>query len=164
MTASSEVNPGEAQARRLESVYEQLNTLLLQPEVVQRFRTAPGENEWSALQVLGHMTEMIPYWLSHCRTVIGAAEPPHFGRTLDAPERLAAVDPAALRDPVELMRLLGIEVRNAARTIRQFSPAERQKKGIHIRQGVMTVDDMLERFILTHAQDHLAQVQTALQT
>lgn len=162
MTTSSEMNPGELQARRLENVYTQLGTLLREPEVAERFRTAPGDNEWSALQVLGHMTEMVPYWLSHCRTVIAAAEPPHFGRTLESPERLAAVDPNTLRDPEELMRLFGIEVQTAANAIRQFTPAERVKKGIHIRRGEMTVDDILDQFILTHAEEHVEQVRTAL--
>lgn len=43
MTVSNEPNRGEAQ--RLERVYEQLTTLLNQPAVAQRLRTAPGENE-----------------------------------------------------------------------------------------------------------------------
>ena len=93
MTASPEANFSETLARRLESVYSQLTTLLHRPDVARRLRTAPGNDEWSALQVLGHMAEMIPYWLGHCRTLIAAHEPPHFGRTLDAPERLAAVEP-----------------------------------------------------------------------
>lgn len=41
MTAGLEENPGEAQARRLESVYIQLAALLRQPEVAQRLRAAP---------------------------------------------------------------------------------------------------------------------------
>ena len=65
MAADISTTPSEAQARRLESVYEQMSTLLHQPDVVQRLRTAPGEHEWSALQVIGHMVEMIPYWLHH---------------------------------------------------------------------------------------------------
>jgi hypothetical protein len=69
VTASPETNFSETQARRLESVYSQLMTLLHQPYVAQRLRTAPDNDEWSALQVLGHLVEMIPYWLGHCRTL-----------------------------------------------------------------------------------------------
>ena len=97
MTAGIEENPGEAQARRLERMNEQLATLMRQPDVARRLRAAPGENEWSAMQTVGHMAEMIPYWLSHCRALIAATgEPPRFGRTLDAPERLAGVERGAL--------------------------------------------------------------------
>jgi hypothetical protein len=64
MTADIHTNSGEAQAQRLERVYEQLSRLLHHPDVVQRLRTAPGEHEWSALQVIGPycMTWMCANW------------------------------------------------------------------------------------------------------
>ena len=164
MTTATEENSSEAQARRLENVYDQVTTVLRQPEVAQRLHAALGENEWSALQVLGHMVEMIPYWLSHCRELIAAtAEPPHFGRTFDALERLAGVERGATGNPDELLRLLNDEVQAAAHAIRHMSPAERGKKGIHLNRGEMTVADIIEVFIVAHAEDHLAQVRAALQ-
>jgi uncharacterized damage-inducible protein DinB len=163
VTASPEAYLSETHARRLESVYAQLMTLLHRPGMAQRLRTAPGNDEWSALQVLGHMVEMIPYWLGHCRILIAAPEPPHFGRTLDAPERLAAVEPGALKQPEALVSLLEAEIQAAARTLRQLTPAERHKTGIHVRRGEMTVAEIIEQFIVAHAEDHLVQVRTALQ-
>jgi uncharacterized damage-inducible protein DinB len=165
VTAGTEENPGEAQARRLENVYEQLVALLGRPDVAQRLRAAPGDNEWSAMQTVGHVAEMIPYWLSHCRTLIAAAAgPPHFGRTLDAPERLAGVERGALGTPDEFLRLLNDEVQAAANAIRHMPAAERGQKGIHLRRGEMTVADVVEVFIVAHAEEHLAQVQAALRT
>ena len=164
MTTDIEEHPAEAQARRLESVSEGLTALLNQPEVVRRLRAAPGENEWSAMQVLGHVVEMLPYWLNHCQGLITAAEPPQFGRTLDAPERLAGVDRGATGSPDELLRLLNDEVQTTARAIRQMATAERGKKGLHPRRGEMTVADIVEVFIVAHAEDHLAQVRAALQS
>ena len=162
MTAGTQENPGEAQARRLENVYEQLAAVLRQPDVAQRLRANPGESEWSAMQTLGHTVEMIPYWLSHCRTLIAAAEPPRFGRTLDAPERLAGVEHGAAGTPDEFLRRLNDEVQAAATTIRHMSAAERGKTGLHLRRGEMTVADVIEVFIVAHAEEHLAQVQAAL--
>ena len=164
MTTGSEENPGEAQARRLESAYEQLAALLRRPDVARRLRAAPGENEWSAMQTLGHTVEMIPYWLSHCRALIAAAEPPRFGRTLDAPERLAGVERGATGTPDEYLRLLNDEVQAAAKVIRHMPAAERGRKGIHLRRGEMTVADVVEVFIVAHAEEHLVQVQAALRT
>ena len=163
MTASPEANFSETLSRRLESVYSQLTTLLHRPDVARRLRTAPGNDEWSALQVLGHMVEMIPYWLGHCRTLIAAHEPPHFGRTPDAPERLAAVETDTLKQPEALVSLLEAEIKAAAKTLRQLTPAERRKTGIHVKRGKMTVDEILEQLIVAHAEDHLVQVRTALQ-
>lgn len=164
MATRHDENPGETQARRLENVSAQLAALLSQPEVARRLRTAPGENEWSAMQVLGHVVEMIPYWMSHCRALIAATEPPRFGRTPDAPERLAGVEQGAGAEPGELLRLLQKEIQAAARTIRQMSTAERGKKGVHIKRGEVTVADIVELFIVAHAEEHVAQVRAALQS
>lgn len=163
MSAMAEERPGEAHARRLERVGEQLTTLLRQPEVAQRGRAAQSQEVWSAMQTLGHTIEMIPYWLHHCQTLIAAAEPPGFGRTLDAPERLAGVERGATDDADELLRRLNDEVRTAANAIRNMSAEERGKKGHHLRRGAMTVADVIEVFIVSHAEEHLEQVRAALQ-
>ena len=165
MTTGTTENSGEAQARRLESVSEQLTTLLHRPEAARRLRATPGENEWSAMQVLGHLVEMIPYWLSSCRALIAStAGAPPFGRTLESPERLAGPERGAAGEADELLRRLNEEVQAAARAIRQMSAVERGKKGIHVRRGEMTVADVVEIFIVTHAEEHLAQVRATLQT
>lgn len=163
MTPDIGTNSSETQARRLERVYHQLSTLLHHPDVVQRLRTAPGDHEWSALQVIGHMVEMIPYWLHHCHLLIAATlEPPQFGRTLDAPERLAGVEWAATREANELLSQLKQVVEAAAKDIRHMSEVERSKTGIHLRQGKMTVADVVEQLIVGHAEAHVVQVQDAL--
>src|SRR5437773_7548653 len=119
-------NPGEMQAKRLERVSEEVARLLRDPQVVPRLQASPGNNEWSAMQTLGHMTEMIPYWLNHCRVLIAATgEPPTFGRTPGSPERLAGVAHGAAAPPDVLLDQLQDEVRAAAGTIRKLSMAER---------------------------------------
>ena len=165
MTTHAAASPGETQAKRLERVYEQVAKLLREPNVASRLRTAPGENEWSAMQTLGHMTEMIPYWLNHCRVLIAATgEPPTFGRTPGSPERLAGVAHGATAEPDALLSQLEEEVRAAAGTIRKLSMAERSKRGIYSGRGEMTVAEVLESFVVSHAEEHLAQVEAALRS
>jgi uncharacterized damage-inducible protein DinB len=164
MATGHDENPGEAQARRLESVSEQLTELLNHPDAARRLRAAPGPNEWSAMQVLGHVVEMIPYWMNHCRALIAAAEPPRFGRTPDAAERLAGVARGAAAEPGELMRLLQKEVQAAARSIRQMTTVERGRKGVHVKRGEMTVGDIVELLIVAHAEEHVKQVRAALRS
>jgi len=164
-THATKSRSGEVQANRLERVYEEVAKLLREPGVASRLRTPLGGNEWSAMQTLGHMTEMIPYWLNHCRTLIAVTgTPPTFGRTPGSPERLAGVVHGASADPDALLRQLREEVRAAAGVIRQLSPAERGKRGISTERGEMTVAQAIESFIVDHAEEHLAQVQTALRT
>jgi hypothetical protein len=161
--APNSVNrPGEPQARRLESVCEQLTMLMVHSDAIRRQRAA-GDKEWSVTQILGHMVEMIPYWLGHCRVLIAATgEPPVFGRGPDAPERLAGIERGSNRDPKELLGLLNDEVKAATQAIREMSTAERSKKGIHIKLGELTVADSVERFIVAHAEAHLEQIRAAL--
>ena len=162
MAANSVNRPGEPQARRLESVFEHLTTLLVHSDAIRRLR-ATGDNEWSVMQILGHMVEMIPYWLGYCRVLLAAtAEPPVFGRGPDAPERMAGIERGSNGDPKELLGLLNDEVEAAARAIREMSAAERSKKGIHIKLGELTVADSVERFIVAHAEEHLEQIRAAL--
>ena len=165
MTTRAPDNPGEIQARRLERVYEEVARLLRDPGVASRLRTAPGKDAWSAMQILGHMTEMIPYWLSHCRVLIAATgSPPRFGRTAGSPERLAGVAHGATASPDTLLGRLDEEVRAAAGTIRKLSEAERSKRGLSPERGEVTVAEVIESFIVGHAEEHLAQVQAALRS
>jgi hypothetical protein len=164
VTTPTVESTGEAQARRLERVYEGVARLLGDPGVAARLHAGPGKEEWSAMQTLGHMTEMIPYWLAHCRTLIAATgAPPEFGRTHGSPERLAGVAQGASSRPDVLLARLQGEVRSAAAAIRKLSPAERAKRGVRIGGGEMTVADVVEKFIVGHAEEHLGQAQAALQ-
>jgi uncharacterized damage-inducible protein DinB len=165
VTTRAAENRGEPQARRLEQVYEEVARLLRDPVVATRLRAAPGQDAWSAMQTLGHVTEMIPYWLNHCRVLIAATgAPPRFGRTPGSPERLAGVAHGATADPGALLARLEEEVRSAAGTIRKLSEAERDKRGISGERGEITVAEVIESFIVGHAEEHLAQVKAALRT
>ena len=165
MTEHQTVSSGETQAKRLEQVSDEVAKLLREPKVASRLRASPGESEWSAMQTLGHMTEMIPYWLQHCRVLIEArGEPPRFGRKPGSPERLAGVARGAAAQPDEMLAQLQDEVRRAAETIRALSAAERSKRGIDSERGEVSVAYVIESFIVAHAEEHLAQVKGALRS
>ncbi len=154
----------EGQALRLENVNHQIASLLRRPQVIQRLRAA-GPDEWSAVQVLGHMIELIGYWMRDARLLAAATgTPPHFGRTLDAPERLEAVQHGATSDPEELWRELDGVIRIAATDIRGMTPAQRAQKGLHSRVGEISVADAIETLIVAHVENHLRQIKQVLGT
>ncbi len=156
--------PGESQAARLEAAVEQIATIVRQSENAQRLRAIPGQNEWTVLQTLGHCAELIPYWLSQCRIVIqaGAGDPPRFGRTLDDAGRLAGVERGSAGNPDELLTQVQAEARRGATAIRALTTEERGRKGITRRGEEMSVGDIVERFIVAHAEEHLKQIREAL--
>lgn len=67
-------------------------------------------------------------------------------------------------DANQLLGQLKQVVEAAAKDIRHMSAFERGKTGIHIRQGQMTVADVVEQLIIGHAEAHVTQVQDALKT
>jgi uncharacterized damage-inducible protein DinB len=163
MTTAGEVQPGALQAQRLERACEQLVALLQQQQDAQRLRAA-SEGDWSAMQVIGHVVEMIPHWLRQCQLLIDAqGAPPPFGRTADDEGRLAGVARGAAEDPAALIRALESAVKDAADTIRGLSESARRAVGVHSRLGEMTVQQIIEVLIVAHAEEHLAQVRAASQ-
>ena len=163
MTAGRKVPSAESQARRLERVAEEMTSLLRRPDVAWLLRNAPDVDNWSAMQILGHTVEMIPYWMRHVQAMVAAGGTPYrVGRGADAPERLAGIERGAAGDPVEMLRQLEREVRAAAGAIRRMTAEERRRAGVHAKGGTITVAEAVERFIVAHAEEHLAQVQAAL--
>lgn len=163
MAQSEGSGPGAQYAQRLEHVGQQVAALLERAEVAQRAGDTPSADAWSALQTIGHMVEMIPYWLKHCADITAAAGAPHrFGRGLDDPERLAGVERAATGDPAELIRQLSYEIQSAAAALRAMPASAYARVGQHITRGDMTVEQIAEQLLVGHAEAHLAQVRAAL--
>ena len=158
-----EMSRGEAQARRLEAMLEKLEAAFAQPAVSNRARNAPGENEWNALQTLGHLIEIVPFWLNHCVAVSQAqGEPRPYGRPLDSPERLEGVEHGTHGDLDSLLAEFREEVRQGAATIRGFSETDLDKVGNHNRLGHITVTATIDVLILEHGEAHVEQIKTAL--
>jgi uncharacterized damage-inducible protein DinB len=163
MAADPNLANAPMHAQRLERAAAQLDSLLRQPGIAERLRTHPGEGEWSVMQILGHLAESVPYWLDSCRKLITAADqPPVIGRDMDAPQRLVGVELGAAAQLDELLPRVEGEILDAAQTIRQMPPADRLRQGIHARYGPLTVAQVIEKFIVAHAEEHLAQIQAAL--
>jgi hypothetical protein len=165
MTTESQTISADTQAQRLETAVAQIAALVREPTHAQRLRTAPGENEWHVLQVLGHCAEMIPYWLNQCRRVIQArgVQAPHFGRSLEDADRLAGVERGAMGNPDELLANLDAAAQKGAAEIRRMSDEERAQIGSSARWGEITVAQVIERLIIEHAENHLQQIREALQ-
>src|SRR6266702_8891009 len=50
-----------------------------------------GENEWSIMQILAHIVEIMPYWASEIEKLV-AAPGQNFGRTMQHEGRMRAVN------------------------------------------------------------------------
>ncbi len=153
----------EEQSRRLENVYEQLAALMREPDVMQEMHVVRVPGEWSAMNAMGHLVEMIPYWLANIHAVLEAVgESPKIGRSLDSPERLEGAAHGEDGYPDKELEQLREQVHSAVSTFRGMSPAQREKRGMHITRGEMTVAEMIEVFVVAHSEEHLEQIRTAV--
>jgi hypothetical protein len=154
MTDSSEV-----QARRLESVRTQLMALTQQVADMQHWYAVPKENEWSAMQIMGHMVEMIPHWMGAIDQLISSnTVSPQFGRDLSDAGRLQGVEAGVLKTPDEMINRLGYEMDLAVDAIRNMTEIQRGRIGVHVKYGEMSVADLIELLIVAHAEEHLEQI------
>lgn len=127
------------------------------------YGTGP-EASWGPREVLAHVEEMLPFWLGEMERVIdgdGAAAMP-FGRIADDPIRIGTIE----RDRSLPLRVLFARIdaglRAWAERLPTLTPNERARVGVHPRLGEMPAPAILERFVLGHAEDHVAQLNDIL--
>ena len=119
-----------------------------------------GEERWEAGQVWAHLAEFPAYWLAQAQRVVALPtnEPVPFGRVKTDPNRVDAIerdrhtDPSALLDRV---RTSLAEVTDAARSL---PPEAWTRRGMHPIRGEMTVQQIFEKFIASHLEEHADQL------
>lgn len=121
----------------------------------------PGaEERWEAGQIWAHLAEFPAYWLAQAQRVI--AQPTHapvpFGRVktdagrLEAIERDRHTDPGAL---LERVRAALAEVTDAARS---WDAETWRLRGMHPKLGEMTIERIVEHFLVDHLEEHADQL------
>lgn len=127
------------------------------------FGTEP-EASWGPLEVLAHLAEMLPFWLGELERVVDGdgVTPATFGRVADDAIRLGVIE----RDRTLPARALFARVDTGLwawmERMPQLTDVERGKSGLHPRLGEMPAARIAERFVLGHAEEHLAQLQEIL--
>jgi hypothetical protein len=127
------------------------------------YGTGP-EASWGPREVLAHVEEMLPFWLGEMERVIdgdGSAAVP-FGRIADDPVRIGIID----RDRSLPLRILFSRIDAGlagwAERLPTLTAPERERIGVHPRLGEMPAAAILERFVVGHAEDHVAQLNDIL--
>jgi DinB superfamily len=164
----SEATPAADSIRRLESAAATFKGLRSPIEAGQpwplRAVTGDGpEAEWGPPEVLGHVTEMLPYWLGEIeRVVAGAPGPTPFGRIATDPLRSLTIERDRTLPIRELLGRVDSSVARYAARLPELEPADWAAAGLHPRLGEMTVQGMLERFVVSHIEEHAVQLKAAL--
>lgn len=118
--------------------------------------------QWERGQVWAHVSEFIPYWIAEALPVLrntSSDNPVPFGRTKRDPERIGAIE----RNRHEPVSLLWGDTRTDIAALRAFlgtiGPDEWATTGLHPTLGPMTVDELVERFLVGHLEEHADQLE-----
>ena len=124
------------------------------------------EARWGPPEVLAHVEEMLPFWLGETERILdGSGDAPvPFGRSAADPVRIGIIG----RDRTVPLRELFARVRSdgarVSARMRTLGPAEAERTGLHPRLGVMTIAALLDRFVVTHVEEHVNQLREQLDT
>ena len=127
-------------------------------------RADEGTGErWEAGQVWAHLAEFPAYWVGQIRAILaaragGEPEPIPFGRTRADPGRAAAIEAHRRDDPPALLRDVRAGIAAAAALCRSLSTDEWQASGAHPTLGAIALPAIVERFVVTHLEEHAAQL------
>jgi hypothetical protein len=117
---------------------------------------------WDRGQVWAHVAEFIPYWIAQAGPVLrgeASGEPVPFGRTKSDPQRIAAIE----QDRREPVSVLWANAHASIATLRGFlrdmDAAQWELRGLHPKLGPMTVDELVERFLVGHLEEHAEQLE-----
>ena len=127
------------------------------------FGTEP-EAQWGPREVLAHTVEMLSFWLGELERVVdgNGVAPVPFGRTADDPLRNGLI----ARERTLPLRVLFARIDRGLADWQErlgtLSDVELAKTGVHPRVGPMTVAAIPARFVVDHAEEHLAQLEGIL--
>lgn len=136
-----------------------------EPWPLSRAYGAEPESDWGPKEVLAHVGEMGPYWLSQVEVVlVGSSEPVPFGRVATDPERIDRIGRDRSLPAGELFDRIDAGLAAVGARLAGLEPAERARRGIHSRLGEMTVGGIVERFVVGHLEEHVRQLEEILAT
>jgi hypothetical protein len=118
------------------------------------------DERWEAGQVWAHVAEFPGYWLGQINRVI--AQPTHgaipFGRVKTDVGRLDAIERERHTDPPTLLERVRASLAEVGDAARSWPPEIWRLRGAHPTLGEMTVERMVDHFIVSHLEEHADQL------
>jgi uncharacterized damage-inducible protein DinB len=152
----------EERIQRLERSVNQLVQEIeqLPAEVLYR---PPSPGEWPVMSILAHLAELLPYWAHQAQGIASQPGQP-FGRTHDDPERIGAVDQHG-HDSLDMaVKRLRAGLEESVRVLRALPAEAWASAGQHPSRGLMTIEQLVDAFLVSHAEEHTVQIQESVKS
>lgn len=123
-----------------------------------------AEARWGPPELLAHADEMLPFWLGEVERIIdGPREAPvAFGRVATDAIRIGVIGRDRTVPLRELFARLAADGARVARRMRELSDDEAARTGVHPVRGEMTIENLFERFVTGHLEEHVGQLREIL--
>jgi hypothetical protein len=133
--------------------------------LAEHFGTEP-EASWGPREVLAHVNEMLPFWLGEYGRILEAdspaGDPLPFGRVSDDQVRIGVIERDRRFRLADLFERIDDGIASWERHVAATTDEEGARVGLHPRNGEMTADAVRDRMIVTHLEDHTAQLEEIL--
>lgn len=116
---------------------------------------------WEASQVWGHITEFVPYWIEQIEEVVDEyqGEPVPFGRITTDPDRISGIESGKTMDFETHLHWLGVHLTDLKGFLTALPEGAWSVEGLHSRRGAISLEQMIEQFLVGHLEEHAAQLE-----
>jgi len=128
----------------------------------EQFGTEP-EASWGPPEVLAHVSEMLGFWRGELERILDAPDDPvPFGRVATDPIRIGLIARDRTLPPGILFERIAAGVDDWRHRLAALREEDAVRRGAHPTLGELTVDSMIERFVVAHLEEHVAQLERVL--
>jgi uncharacterized damage-inducible protein DinB len=121
----------------------------------------PAENEWSVMQSLAHIVEIMPYWANEVEKLAGQPGQ-KFGRVMTDEARLRAIDDHAGDELHQAEAALPGSYARLKGVLDNLTDADLAKSGVHSKYGEKPLEWFIREFVTYHLKNHLTQLHETL--
>lgn len=117
---------------------------------------------WDAGQIWAHTAEFPGYWLEQLAIVVDGwqGEPVPFGRVKSDPDRIAAIELGRYTDLAALHAKVQAGIAAVLDRLAALPAPAWQAQGVHSTLGVMSVERLVEEFLVGHLEEHAEQLES----
>jgi hypothetical protein len=129
--------------------------------LAERFGAEP-EAHWGPREALAHCAEMLPYWIGEIERILAGPEPAPYGRIQTDELRIGIIERDRTLPIRELLARIEAGTARYVRRLPELGPADLARRGLHPKLGEQTIEQVLERTVVGHLDEHVAQLTEAL--
>lgn len=164
MTDTTNTNRVEAIRQHIDSSYSALLQLVERPLTAlasEKLYLTPLEGEWSIMQNLAHVVEIMPYWGNEIAKAV--REPgQQFGRTAEDAGRLRALDEHGTDTLAEAKVALPASYARLDHVLANLNDTDLALTAVHKKYGERTLDWFIDEFVTRHLASHVEQIEACI--